>query len=296
MTGVTGYQGGAVARLLAARGHRVRGLSRGGDASVPAIPAVTTVSGDLANPEDVHRAFEGITRASVVLPLLFDMETITAYAQNIAEAARQAGVRQVVFNANSPIPAELTPHATFETRRNAEAILRKSGVPLVVIRPTTYLDNLFSPWNGPAIVNQGVMAYPVGDDRRVAWLAHADLAAATAAALDRDDLAGEVIDVGGREVVTGAELAAAFASVLGRDVRYLSLDVDDFEAGLAQVLGAESAAGAVGVYRWLSSEAGRDLLDVDPDAVQRQLGIEFMPLSQWISSQPWEQWQASGTR
>lgn len=254
------------------------------------------VAGNLANPEDVHRAFEGITRASVVFPLTFDAETVLTYAQNVAEAARRAGVHQLVHNTGNPIPTELTPYAAFETRRNAEAVLRKSGVPLVVIRPTIYLENLFSPWNGPAIVNQGSIVYPVGDDRRVAWLAHADLAAATAAALDRDDLAGKVIDVGGRNVVTGAELAASFAKVLGREVRYLSLDIDDFEAGVAQALGSEAAAGAAGIYRWLSNEADRNLFNVDPDAVRRQLGIELTPLSQWISSQPWEQWRTDSIR
>jgi NAD(P)H dehydrogenase (quinone) len=296
VTGVTGFQGGAVARLLAARGHRVRGLSRGSDASAPVIPAVSMMAGDLTKPADVHRAFEGITRASVMFPLEFDMETILTYAQNIADAARRVGVCQLVYNTGVVFPAELTPYAAFETRRAAETVLRNSGVPLVVIRPTIYLDNLFSPWNGPAIVNEGVIAYPVRDDRAVSWLAHDDLATATAAALDRDDLAGEVIDLGGREVVTGAEMATSFARVLGRDIRYLALDVDDFEAGLAQALGSESAAGVAGIYRWLNSEAGRNLFNVDPDIVQRRLGIELTPLFQWISSQPWEQWQTRNIR
>lgn len=291
MTGATGFQGGAVARLLAARGHRVRGFSRSGGTSSPTIPSVAMTAGDLSNSEDVHRAFEGITHASVVFPLAFDSDIVSRYAQNVAEAARRAGVRQLVFNTSAPIPAELTPYAAFETRRVAEDVLRKSGVPLVVIRPTLYLENLFSPWNGPAIVNQGVIAYPVRGDRSVAWLAHSDLAAATVAALDRDDLAGEVIDIGGREVTTGDELAASFTSVLGREIRYLALDVGEFEAGLAQVLGAESAAGAAGIYRWLDSAAGRNLVDIDPAVTQRRLGIELTPLSEWISNQPWKQWK-----
>jgi NAD(P)H dehydrogenase (quinone) len=296
VTGVTGFQGGAVAGLLAARGHRVRGLSRGSDASAPVVPAVTMMAGDLTNPEDVYRAFEGITRAYVTFPLEFDKETILTYAQNIADAARRVGVRQLVYNTGIVFPAELTPYPAFETRRAAETVLRNSGVPLVVIRPTIYLDNLFNPWNGPAVVNEGIIAYPVRDDQAVSWLAHDDLATATAAALDRDDLAGEVIDVGGREVVTGAQMAASFARALGRDIRYLAIDVDDFEAGLAPALGSESAAGVANIYRWLSSEAGRNLLNVDPDVVQRRLGIELTPLSQWISSQPWEQWQTSNIR
>src|SRR5205823_2783605 len=133
------------------------------------------------------RAFEGITHVSVVLPLTFDRETVLTYTRNIVEAAQRAGVHQVVYNTNIPIPQESTSHAAFETRREAEAVLRQSGLPVVVLRPTLYLDNLFSPWNGPALVNDGILAYPITEDQRVAWLSHSDLAAATVAALRRAD-------------------------------------------------------------------------------------------------------------
>ncbi|WP_410536354.1 SDR family oxidoreductase [Streptomyces sp. KL2] len=285
-----------MARLLADRGHAVRGLARRpGAGAAPTSAAVDYVSCDLGAADEVRRAFEGVTHASVVMPLVYDSETVLRYARNIADAAREAGVERLVYNVNTPLPKETTAYAAFETRRAAESVLRESGVPTVVLRPPVYLDNLFSPWNGPALVNDGVLAYPLPAGQPVAWMSHGDLAAATAAAMEGEDLAGQVIGVGGAEVVTGPELAEAFSSALGREVSYQQLDVDHFEAGLAQLLGAESAAGVAGIYRYAADGGDPDLLAPDPTGVEHTLGIRLIPIVEWVKAQPWEHWAVKNT-
>lgn len=290
VVGASGFQGGTVARLLADQGHSVCGLVRQPADGRPAaaISGMTPVVGDLGSAADVRRAFEGITHASVALPLVYDTDTVLGYARNVAEAARAAGVRQLVYNTNTRIPADTAPYAVFETRRAATDVLRGSGVPMVVLSPPVYLDNLFSPWTGPALVNDGVLAYPLPVQSRVGWLSHTDLATATVAALGRPDLAGRTINLSGAEAVTGNELAAAFTKTLGREVTYLPLKAADFQAGLAQAFGPETAAGVAGLYHYTATEAGADLLDGDPAEVERELGIKLTPLTRWIAAQPWE--------
>lgn len=286
--GATGAQGGAIARALADRGHRVRGFAR---RAAAAGHPVTVVAGDLGDRGDVGRAFDGITHAVLTLPLTYDAETVAGYARNVAEAARAARVQRLVLNTNTSIPAQITPYAAFETRRAAETVLRDSGVPLVVLRPPVYLDNLFNPAVGSALVEQGVLAYPLPADRRVAWLSHADLAAAVVAALDLPGLDGPAsIDVAGAEVVTGPELAAVLGRVLGRDVTYLPLDPEVFEKGLAGAIGAEAAEGVAGLYKWASGPAGHNLYDLDPDASAGALGVRARPIAEWAAAQPWHQW------
>ncbi len=114
------------------------------------------------------------------------------------------------------------------------------------MRPPVYLDNLFSPWNGPALVNDGVLAYPLPAHTPVAWLSHDDLAEAVHAALTAEGAVGRVFDIGGARTLTGDELAAAFQRGLGRSVRYVPLEPAVFEQGLAEVLGAKAAAGVAG--------------------------------------------------
>ncbi|MEV4164751.1 SDR family oxidoreductase [Nonomuraea dietziae] len=321
--GATGAQGGAVARRLVDSGHTVRGLTRSG-AGLP--PGVTPVTGDLSDASAVRAAFDGVTHASVVLPMIFEPSVVETHIRNIAAAAVAAGVRRLVYNTANRMPSVPTSVAAFETRRFATSVLVESGVETVVVRPPVYLDNLCAPWVAGPLVHEGVLRYPLPADLPVSWLSHADLATATIAALTRPtatiaaltrptaDLAvdppitaavaaplspaapdglvgaptpeGLALDLGGAEVVTGSELAAAFSVALGRPIRYVAQDLDEFEAGLTHALGATTAGEVVSTYRWIA-EHGHDLYGLDPAALEKTLAISLTPLSAWIAAQPW---------
>ncbi|MFE5943327.1 SDR family oxidoreductase [Streptomyces sp. NPDC056480] len=292
VVGATGFQGGAVARLLAERHHRVHTLTRRLPADRPPLPGASFVAGDLGRPDDVRQLFEGTTHAFMSMPLVYESERVEAYARNVAGAALEAGTERLVFNANTRIPLGPTDVAAFETRRLAERVLRDSGVPLVVIRPPVYLDNLFSPWNGPALVDDGVLAYPLPAAARTAWLSHRGLAEAALAALTREDLEGRTFDIGGERSLTGGELAAAFGRGLGRAVRYEELDPAAFERSLARLLGPDTAAGVAGIYHFMASGAD-PLLMADDDGVSTEvLALEPPPVEEWVARQPWQVWSS----
>ncbi|MFI2288948.1 SDR family oxidoreductase [Streptomyces niveus] len=290
VVGATGFQGGAVARLLAERGQRVRTLTRAAEADRPPLPGASFVGGDLDDPPAVRRLMEGATHAAVVMPLVYGTEQVRRYARNVAEAAREAGIKRLVYNANTRIPQQSTNVAAFETRRIAEEELRSSGVPLVVLRPPVYLDNLFSPWNGPALVSEGVLAYPLPGDSSAAWISHRDLAEAVFAALTVDGVEGETFDIGGAESLTGDELASAFGTGLGREVRYLSLPPTVFEQALSQVAGAEAAAGVAGIYHYMATGEDPLLMAGDGGRAADALAVKPAPVDEWVTRQPWQVW------
>ncbi|WP_149184073.1 SDR family oxidoreductase [Streptomyces sp. TRM49041] len=290
VVGATGFQGGAIARLLAERNHRVRTLSRRPEGDRPPMPGVACASGDLGRPEDVRAMFEGATHAAVAMPLVYDEERVAQYALNVAHAARDAGVRRIVYNANTRVPAGRTHVAAFETRRVAEEVLRDSGVPLVVVRPPVYLDNLFSPWNGPALVNDGVLAYPLPAHTPTAWLSHEDLAETVYGALTADGVEGRSFDIGGARTLTGDHLAAAFARGLGRSVHYVPLEPAVFERSLARVLGDDAAAGIAGIYHYMATGADPLLMAGDDGTAARLLSVRPAPVEDWITRRPWQVW------
>ncbi|MEU1280985.1 NmrA family NAD(P)-binding protein [Streptomyces sp. NPDC005805] len=300
VVGATGHQGGAAARLLAGLGHRVRTISRRPEAERPALPGVLVADGDLGRQEDVRRLFEGATHAAVTMPLVYEAEKVMRYAQHIAKAARGARLERIVYNANTRVPERTTRLAAFETRRLVETVLREgladSGTELVVLRPPVYLDNLFSPWNGPALVDEGVLAYPLPADCRAAWLSHTDLARAVAAALTAEGAGGRTFDIGGARGLTGAELAEAFGRGLGRAVEYRALEPDVFERALAQIIGPETARGVAGIYHCMASGAEPDLMADDGGAWTKALAVEPAPVEEWVARQPWQVWSGASAR
>jgi uncharacterized protein YbjT (DUF2867 family) len=288
--GATGMQGRAVARRIATLGRQVDGMSAaGGNVGYGVRP----VRADLAVRDQVFRAFEGVTQAAIAIPLVYDLPEVIAYATNIADAANAAGVRHLVFNTTTRIPSQPTPYAAFETRRAAETVLRDSGLPIVILRPTIYLDNLFGPWTAPALVNEGILAYPLPADLRVAWISHTDTAAAVVAALELSDLAGRTVSIGGPQAVTGPELAAAFSTALSCPITYHPQEVAEFESRAALALGPQAAAGMSGIYRWAREGTTPDLFGTHPTNVHRALGTYPTPLTEWISAQPWCEWAGS---
>ncbi|MCH0538058.1 NmrA family NAD(P)-binding protein [Streptomyces sp. MUM 203J] len=290
VVGATGFQGGAVARLLAGRGHRVRTLTRRPEADRPPLPGIACATGDLGRAQDVRALFEGATHAAVVMPLVYDEQRVVTYARNLADAARDAGLRRLVYNANTRIPSTDSGVAAFETRRLAEEVLRESGVPLAVVRPPVYLDNLFSPWNGPALVDEGVLAYPLPAHTPVAWLSHEDLAEAVYGALTVDGAEGRTFDVGGARTLTGDELAGAFQRGLNRSVRYVPLDPAVFERTLAGVLGAAAAAGVAGLYHHMAGDADPLLMAGDDGTSAGVLSLKPAPVEDWVARRPWQMW------
>lgn len=290
VVGATGFQGGAVARLLVERHHRVRTLTRRPEGDRPPLPGAEFVPGELGGPRDVRRLFEGVTHAFVTMPLVYDTERVRGFARNIARAALDMGVERLVFNANTRLPQGPTSVAAFETRRVAEEVFRSSGLPLVVVRPPVYLDNLFSPWNGPALVNEGVLAYPLPAGTPVAWLSHRDLARAAYAALTGEGLEGRTFDIGGAVSLTGHELAAAFERGLGRSVRYVPLQPEVFELGLTQLLGPQTAAGVAGVYHHVAAGGDPLLLAGDDGVSAAALAVAPAPVEEWVARQPWQVW------
>ena len=263
VTGTTGAQGGAVARQLSALGYPVRGVARARGGATGSANAWPVVTADLTDVASAIRSFRGVSRAWVHVPLVFDAEWTHRYAVAVSQAAGTAELQQLVLVTGTRIPARPTGHECFETRRRTVATILEAGVPTTVLQPTLYLENLCAPQIVRAVAQQGVLRYPVPAQARVAWMSHLDLGAYAADALVSPP-ATSTVRMGGREAVTGDELAARFAKVLNRAVRYEPLDPDVFAAGLAPILGPATAAGVADTYRWIARD-----LDLHRDTDER---------------------------
>jgi uncharacterized protein YbjT (DUF2867 family) len=136
--GATGYVGGRLAPRLVERGHVVRALARNPQRleGVPWADQVEVVEGDLADADSVRAAMQDV---DVVYHLVhsmsaggdFEREEL-AEARNVAAAAKDAGVRRIVYLGGLHPDGELSQH--LRSRVAVGEALLDSGVPTIVLQ------------------------------------------------------------------------------------------------------------------------------------------------------------------
>jgi NAD(P)H dehydrogenase (quinone) len=286
--GANGAQGGAIARQLQAEGFAVRAAVRDvSKARALAAAGIEVVSADLESRAQVLEACEAMDAAVLTLPLCYDRSTILRWTENATSAASAAGVGLMILNTSGRIPAERTEIAGFELRREAETMVRTLGPPTTILRPPFYMENLAGPWITGAMAASQVVAYPVALRLRAAWLALADLGAYVAAALRRPDLAGEIRDIGGPQVLDGSGLVRDLSPAFGHPLTYVAVPPDVFERNLAPHLGSAVAKEIAASYFWLAAHADTSLLMGTDPQLQDELARPATSLARWARAQVW---------
>jgi nucleoside-diphosphate-sugar epimerase len=263
--GATGSQGGPVADAFAAAGHSVR-------------PVTRATGADLLDGASLHAAYAGADAVVLQLPIVYD-ERVLAMAENAARAAERAGVRQLVLNAGGPVP----PVRTGVPFHDARVIASEADVPVVtVLAPTVYLENLSAPWSAERVVRDGVLAYPVGAEAPLAWVATADVGLAAVRAVD-DAVAGWFALPG--NPYTGHALAAELGGALGLALRWETIAPREFAERLRPHLGDHAADGTAAVYEFMAAAPAPPA--PDPRPAIEALGWAPRSAAQWAAEVAW---------
>lgn len=289
--GATGAQGRAVAEALLADGQRVRALVRDPAASVFAgDPRLELAEGDFEHPESLLAASRGVAGIYLMLPLQFDRETALRWGKAAIDAAVAAKAPLVVFNTGIVGVAQATGSVAIDIKTELAGYLGRAAIPSIVLHASIYLDNLTAPFAAPAIVGQGVLAYPIPADQKVAWISWKEAAAYAVAALKRPDLAAarRSYQIGGAHAVTGPELAEVLARAVGRPVSYLPLTIEQFRAGVVAGFGDQTGNALADLYLYMTDPAQRGLLDVDLGPVRAELVVAQESPAQWAQRMPWQ--------
>lgn len=138
VTGATGYIGGRLVPRLLEAGHTVRVVVRSPDRleDVPWASAVEIVRGDLAVASDVDAAVAGMDALYYLVHAMgsggdFEKaEELTA--RNVATAAKNAGLKRIVYLGGLHPAGELSPH--LRSRALVGQILIESGVPTAALQ------------------------------------------------------------------------------------------------------------------------------------------------------------------
>jgi uncharacterized protein YbjT (DUF2867 family) len=285
--GATGAQGAPVVQEALAAGWRVRAVARDA-ASVRSRygDAVEAYAADLEQPQQVAAALRGVQAAFVHLPLPSDGQAPQRQLATFIQAAHGERLPLTIYTTSGPTGARFGSSPIAMGNAAAAAALLSSGLRVVVLQPTVYLDNLRSPL-GARLHRDGVMDYPpLAATRRLSWTTHADQARLAVAALDRPGLVGQAVDIASGKALSGPEAATLLGTWIGRPVVYQPATVDDFARDLGHSLGsAEMGAVVADLYRQLDAQPA-DAAVVDTAALEAQFGIRLPSLAEQVAGWP----------
>jgi uncharacterized protein YbjT (DUF2867 family) len=232
--GQLGAVGRTVTGLLLERGLPVRALVRSEDDRAKALRAAgaEVVVGDLLEPADVYRAASGCRR------VYFGMSVSPGYLEatvTMAAVAREVGVDALV-NMSQMTVSQMDIHNTTPSRQQrqhwlGEQALLWSGLPVVTVRPTMFLDSFF-PLAGASVRDRGRIELPFGRGK-TSPVAAADVARVVAAVLsDPGPHLGRIYELTGPRSQDMHGVAREFSEALNREVTYSDVPPDDWERGL----------------------------------------------------------------
>ena len=230
ITGATGDTGRAAVRSSIDLGLDVRAMVHKQDARSEALEKLgaEVVVGDLQEIDTVRTAMEGVEAAYFVWPVA---PGLLSAAVNFAQAAKEAGVGSIVNLSQRSADR----HSKSESCRDtfiAEQVFDWSGVPVIHLRPTYFLEWLLYPWQLPYL-RQGVLRMPVGKGRH-SPIAADDQGRAIAALLkDPSAHIGKTIPLSGPVEMDHEQMAAELSEALGRKIIFQDLPVDEYCASLA---------------------------------------------------------------
>jgi NAD(P)H dehydrogenase (quinone) len=225
ITGATGDTGRAAVRESIALGLDVRAMVHRRDARSAALEALgaQVVTGDLLEIDTVRDAMKDVDAAYLVWPVQPGLINATV---NFAQAAKETGVKTVINLSQRSANRESTSDSCRDTFI-AEEILNWSGLPVIHLRPTYFLEWLLYPWQLPYL-QQGVLRMPVGNGRH-SPIAADDQGRAIAALLKNpQDHIGKTIPLSGPVEMDHTQMAAELSAALGREIVFQDLPIDEY--------------------------------------------------------------------
>src|SRR6202521_3510941 len=220
--GQLGSVGRTVTGLLLDRGFPVRAMVRREDERAASLRAAgaQVVVGDLLEPGDVYRVVSGCGR------VYFGMAVSAQYleaALTMAAVAREAGVHALV-NMSQMTVSEMSLQNTPPSHQQrqhwlSEQALAWSGLPVVTIRPTMFLES-FLQLAAPSVRNRDRIELPFGRGK-TSPAAAADVALVVAAVIaDPVPHLGLIYELTGPHSQDMDGVAREFSDALNREVTY----------------------------------------------------------------------------
>src|SRR5262245_32021877 len=193
------------------------------------------VVGDLTDLASMHRAIEGCGR------IYFGVSVSPAYLEatvNTAAVARDHGVDAFVNMSQMTVTQMSITQSTDSPQHKlhwlAEQALEWSGLPVVTVRPTVFLEGFFLRLAAPGIREADELRLPLGSGK-TSPISSSDVARAVSVILDNPGPhIGRIYNLTGFESADLEHYSRAFSEALGRTIRYRDIPLPEWSERLRQ--------------------------------------------------------------
>ncbi len=216
LTGATGYVGGHLLDRLERAGSNVRCVTRRpGALAQRKGPRTEVITGDLLDRGSLVTAMGGVRVAYYLVHSMGETadfgELDRRAAINFAAAAREAGIGRIVYLGGLGSGAGLSAHLA--SRHQVGEILRGSGVPTIELRASIVIGAGSASFETIRWLVEHLPAIPAPHwvDTAAQPIAIDDVVEYLVAALGFQALGSEVIEIGGPDRVTYAEVMREYA-------------------------------------------------------------------------------------
>jgi uncharacterized protein YbjT (DUF2867 family) len=220
VTGATGNTGSGLIPTLLAAGARVRALVHSaGKAEALRKQGAEVVVADLGDPAALDGAVAGVDR---IYMCLFNGPEQANHGRNLVAAARKAGRPHIVHHAASGSDRSRIIRDIDEV----ESVLRASGLPWTILRPTFYLQNTMMAI--PTVQGHGAIYLPMKQGRMAMTDVRDIVDVAAHVLLSPEGMRaheGKTYTLTTPETFTIADFASALGAAIGKPVNYVDVPI-----------------------------------------------------------------------
>jgi uncharacterized protein YbjT (DUF2867 family) len=235
--GRVGAVGRIVTELLLGQGRAVRAMVRRDDERAQSLRVLgaEVVVGDLLDLDSMHRAVAGCDTMYFGMSVSDDYLAATV---NAAAVAKEHGVKAFVNMSQMTVAqmsiTETTPSPQHKLHWLAEQALNWSGLPVVHVRPTVFMENFFLLFAAESVREFDEIRLPLGNGKTSPVAVH-DVARVIAKALaNPQQHLGNIYHLTGPQSENMRFYAQAYSQALGRTTTYRDIPVEQWREGLLQ--------------------------------------------------------------
>lgn len=277
--GATGMQGTAIAKQLQKEKYHIIAPVRSNEkVELLAKYNIEAYQTDFSL-ESLTQITKKADEAVLLVQAVIATAEMVPFTKTALLAIKEAGIKRTVFNISSVIPDEKIGIAGPDTRLEMKEMAFEIIPTINVTSSTLYLEN-FSTAYRKAILEQGSIPQAIPADVPIAYISMDDLGKYVTAILKDNSLEGKFFPIGGKEALTGQEVAVQLSEIIGKSVNYFALQPEQLIEFLSGMLG-KALAGQVGeMYAW-EGTTGKNKLYPNTTDLQQQLGLDLPSFKEW---------------